>query len=184
MGYKFKNRTSKDEPELKDLIPLQIYIPKNMFQKLEMISAEREIPKTRLAAYAIFNELELGDQAFTFRMDMPDEPYINGEYAKQASLLMNVINLFKNGISLDFLVMGKEMAKIFDVKTLMLAYRELLENEMVYEIHPSKVKGIPGKYHKDFIHVMPVKVKYGPGEIGNKLNGEGPLSDAIKKSKK
>lgn len=182
MGYKFKNRISKDEPELKDLMPLQIYITKNMFQKLEMISAEKVIPKTRLAAYAIFNELELGDQAFTFNMEIPDEPYVNGEYAKQASLLMNVINLFKNGISLDFLIMAKEMAKIHDVKTLMLAYRELLENEMVYETHPSKVRGIPGKYHKDFIHVMPVKTSHGSGQVGNnKLNGGIPLNDIINK---
>ncbi len=178
MGYKFKNRPN-EKVELKELLPLQIYIPKNMFQKLEIISAEKGIPKTRLAAYAIYNELELQDQAFNFNMEMPDTPYVNGEYAKEASLLMNVIKLFKNGISLDLLIMAKEMAKISDTKTLMLAYRELLENEMVYEIHPSKVKGIPGHYHKDFIHVMPVKIKYSPGDVNN--NGGIPLNDIIKK---
>lgn len=182
MGFNYKNRPEKKEKDI-PLTAITTYIPTDLFNEMKRQSGEKEIPMSRLAAYAIYNELELGPASFTFNIEMPTDEFIEGQYAKEASQLMGLINQFKNGISLDLLMMARRMAKIESEKTFMLAYRELLNAEVIYEVHPSSVR-MPGHYHKDYVHVMPMKLNLSDKEFKKKkLNGEGPLNDAIKSKK-
>lgn len=185
-GYwkKPKRETTSEKPTF--LVPIKNFtMPRALYNRVKEYSDKMEIPLTRLINYAIYNEMEMSN-AFEFDMTMPNKEYVPMEFAKEASLLMNLINDMPNdkGLGLDQLLLAKEAARIYDKDTLLLAYRELIENKMVYETHPSEFR-IPGHYHKDFVQVAPMKVRYTTEEFKNKkLNGEGPLSDAIKTQKR
>lgn len=177
-----QNKTS-EKPSF--LAPIKNYtMPRALYNRLKEHAERLELPITRLISYAIYNELEV-ENPFNFDMTMPNEPYVEGEYVIEASRLLDLIKEMPDnkGLGLDQLVMAKEAARIYDKKTLLLAYRELIEVEMVYNTHPSEFR-IPGHYPKDFVQVAPVKINYKTDQLKNKTlksKSEVPINDIINK---
>jgi hypothetical protein len=149
--YSYRNRPTLEGAKSSPLKKIEFYIPEILYNKIKMVSAEKEIPIARLASIALYNETET-ENPFNFDTEMPDTPYDPDAFTREAPKLMDLINSFKNGVGLDFLIMAKESAGIFTKEQLMLAFRELLEKDVIEKVHPSEI-GVKGHYHKDYFHV-------------------------------
>ena len=164
-----KNRRrfpAKKKLENDKFTELTLQVPNFMHDRIREFSQKRELPMSRLALYAIYNELEQSNP-FNFEMEMPNSEYIESQYAQQAANLFKLITYFPIGQGLDYLLMLKEEAKIYTKEEFMLAYRELLKSDMIELVYPVEAKT---KYHKDYRYVRSARhtikelkeAKYGP----------------------
>lgn len=165
-------------------IDITLTMPRSMYKKVSVIAHDKDMPVSRLMSYAVYNELET-ETPFNFDLSMPKEDFVEKQYFKQAEKLLALITSFPQfrGTGLDMLVMGRDFIGINSKEELMLAYRELLNAELIQIVNPKDVKS-NGRFPKDFIHVKPVVYRYSNNEVKNrapkKLNGV-PINDIINK---
>lgn len=126
----------KKDPLTEDpFVRLTAYVPRNIFTIIEIISAEKKIPISRLIAYALYNEVEDSADPFRFDLSLPEDEYIFGKYEHEAELLRQYLMKVPGGIGLDQLIMLKEDIGM-SPKKILLAYMELKESGRIEEYSP------------------------------------------------
>lgn len=116
---------------------LVVYIPKATARILRQKSEELGIPRSRLAAIAIDNELD-ATTPFHYPTPEPSNIYVEHAYANEASLLARFLGRFKQGMGLDMIMLSRRDIGIPNREELMLAVRELREADVLEEALPPK----------------------------------------------
>lgn len=141
---------------------VKVYIPKGTHQLLKEASEDLETPMSRLMAIALDNELD-ADVPFNYPCPMPDAPYVEYAYANEAGKIMRFLEHFPTGTSVDTLMLCRRDIGIESRAVFMLAYRELLEKNMIEDFKPTNTKF---KYGPDYKRVRAVGVE--PKELRKK----------------
>ena len=119
---------------------MRIFIPKSIYNILKFKSEEMRLPMQRLILFAMDNELDSGEP-FNYVTKTPDQSYVEYAYAEQATKLRSYLMKFPQGTGVDTLLLCRRDIGIPDRDILLLALRELVEQEIAIEIKPpSNVK--------------------------------------------
>jgi len=145
-------------------IGISASVSKSVSDKLEAFMKVRKLPIGRLIAMAIENELMKGVDAFTgFDLEQPSEPYEEYKYSDEASKILKYITKYGQ-MGLDMLLVLRHDMGIPDAYIFKLAFRELVEKEMVEKCTPY-TNVDPNKYPEGYTHwrlakeFRPTKVK-------------------------
>lgn len=174
MGFRFKPKRERAPHEGEDvLVKVETYIPRSMFEKLRNYSNELEMPKSRLLAYALYNEMYESAEPFKFETKIPDTENVqDGQYLKEAELLVGLIRQFPKGAGIDMLIMAREMIRL-SYDELLLAYRELVNLEQIVTVHPASAN-IPGIWRKNYFHALVKNKKEHEEEVAKKRSNRQP----------
>lgn len=131
MGYKQFRKRLPDEKMSREV---KVYIPKSLYDSLRTKSEQTKLPMSRLVAFAIDKELDQGDKAFSYDVEMPKTVYIEGAYIEEGGKIYRY--LVKNGtpLSIDQLVLARREIGILNKTTLLLGIRELIKRTTLVEL--------------------------------------------------
>ncbi len=127
---------------------IKVYVPKALSTMLRGKAKSMGLPVSRLVSYAIDNELE--SSAFNYPCPLPTVQYIDFAYVEEASRMYQYMTKFPSGAGRDQYMLCRFDMGIPDKNTFMLAFRELLQKEMIEERAPTRTKF---KYPKDYKYV-------------------------------
>lgn len=132
----------------------------NDYETLLFHSEASGFPKSRLIAIALHNEM-LKERPFQLPIQMPDTYYEEFKYADEAGRILNFLRKQDTGLGLDMLYMLRKKIGIEDGELFMEAWRELIEQNLVDEVKPSKkyYPNIPDNYTYYTVRGNNVKAK-------------------------
>jgi len=136
------NRTerSKLRREQNPFEKLTIFLPKTLSYMLREKSQETTIPMSRLVMYALDNELD-APNPFNYPVELPMCEFFDTAYASEAHSIATYLLKFPHGTGRDMLMLCRRDMDIPNRETFLLAYRELLNNEIIVEaVPPGKTK--------------------------------------------
>lgn len=133
-------RPKNNEPTPFDSI--RVFLPHSDKKLLADFSAKLGLQQSRLMAMAFDNEMDQ-KVPFHYPCTLPTAQYIEGAYTNEASKLLRFMDNFRYGVGRDMLMLCRREMGIPSRETLMLAYRELLENNMIIEVDPPKSEKNP-----------------------------------------
>jgi hypothetical protein len=116
---------------------LQTWVSKHVKGALMFRSMNNKIPISRLIAIALEHELER-EKPFEFDVTLPDEEYVEFAYADEAGRIMSYLRGDIQGFGLDMLCLLRHDIGIPDKQTFLLAFRELVNKEMVEAYKPTR----------------------------------------------
>lgn len=155
--------------------PVTVYLPKSLAAILKSYSDKRGLPVSRLVCYAVDNELDTA-HPFNYECDLPESPFVEYAYAAEASRMIEYLERFPSGTGRDVLMLARRDMSIPNRTELMLAYRELLETQMVEEYMPVRTKF---KFNRDYKYTR--LVGYKPQDVRKKkykqIEGESTSGD-------
>lgn len=125
-------RKSQEQLDNDPFICLKVYIPRSTFKMLDELRFERQVPVSRLIAYAIDNEFD-SKIPFNYPCALPAHDFIEYEYADEAARMATFMERFPAGVSKDSLMLLRRDMKIEQRSRVMGAYRELLTVGMIEE---------------------------------------------------
>lgn len=131
----------------------KLYLPRTIAGKIRKESDRTGIPMSRLICIAVDNEVS-NERAFYYPTEKPGSVYIENAYAAEASKVFDFMKYFKRGTGVDTLMLHRREMDIETPVTLMLAVRELLEQQMLFEIEPPR--GSQYKAVKGYKYLMPL----------------------------
>lgn len=124
------------------------FIGHKTLEILRKRAASMGLPVSKVIAFAIDNELDAA-HPFNYPCTLPTTIYIENAYADEAQKLFTYLRKFPTGIGRETLVLNRRDYGVPSRETVMLAYRELLERDLIEEVPPpgkSKFKGYPASY--------------------------------------
>lgn len=144
----FKNQWyGKRKPKEQDpMVSITVFISKGTAEKIKEISMNKDIPVSRLIAYAVDNELDCVEP-FSYDYSLPSIAYVENAYSDQAMKVYEYMKQFPKGIGLDTLLMGRRDAGLPDRLDFLMGYRELIMSKMIEEFYPLNSKF---KHAKDY----------------------------------
>lgn len=143
---RYSNRTYKKPREESDdaYVKIQVFVPKSIAAILEETSYARQQPLSKLVAIAVYNELET-EVPFYFDSTIPNVQFVENQYAKEATMLLDFLTRIGRGIGLDQIIMCRRDIGFPSKDVTVLAYRELLKAKLIEEYYPKESRF---KYHK------------------------------------
>jgi hypothetical protein len=139
MGYKqFRKRTPPSTEMMSREV--KIYLPKSLYDILKAKSEKTGLPMSRLASFAIDNEIvDQGiDAAFEYDCKMPENTYVEGAYVDEGSRIYRYLTRNGSPMSVDQMILHRRDIGVPEKLTLLLGLRELLERgTLVEEIYPT-----------------------------------------------
>ena len=156
MDIKSKNRwvsmkSNADDPFEK----WTVFVPKSIAKEMKKISIERDLPLSKLMVYAADNELDC-EIPFNYQYPMPTTDFVNRAYVHEAGKIFDYLKKFPKGTGVDTLLLCRRDIGVLNKETFMLAYRELLDSELVEEFYPQETKF---RYGKDYKYVKICEVQ-------------------------
>lgn len=116
---------------------IPVFLPKGTIAILRQKSAADQIPVSRLCAIAVDNELDQPN-AFHYSTQLPEEDFEDLKYFDEAGKLCNFLASFKDGTSLETLLLCRRDIGIQSRKALLGAYRELMVKNIIEEFTPKR----------------------------------------------
>lgn len=132
-NYPKKERKKEDEA----FAEVKIFLPKSLHFMLKAKSDKDRIPVSKLITIAVDNEMDV-DTPFYYPAIVPTTPYVESAYVDEAGKLYSFLEKVEYGIGLEHLLLCRRDIGIEDKSTLLLAYRELLKNDLVEEFYPDR----------------------------------------------
>lgn len=117
---------------------------------------------SRLIAIAVDNELDTA-APFNYECELPKAPFVPYAYSTEASKMAHYIGAyFPTGATLESIMLCRRQFGIIDRLTVMLAFRELMENQILEEFEKeNRITGITQIRYRlapqDTIKLKPVK---------------------------
>lgn len=133
----------------KQMIKISSYVSKHFYHRLKTLAGERKISLVRLVSIAVDNEFQK-EMPFEFDSDIPTEEYIEYAFANEAGRILTYMKSFRYGAGLDILLLLRHDMAVPDRDTFLLAFRELLEKQMVKAYKPIDKKYIV--YPEGYMH--------------------------------
>jgi hypothetical protein len=119
-------------------------------RKLDYLSRERKIPKSRLIALAVDNEF-LKEKPFDFELDsIEDEEFVDYAYVTEAGRIIDYLK-GNAGHGLDILMLARHDMGIPDRKTFLLAFRECWVKGFLEMFKPVKNRFSKAEYNEDYV---------------------------------
>lgn len=112
---------------------VKLYMSKATYEMLRIRSNAKGIPISKLVQVAIDNELD-APAPFSFLCEMPTQTFIENAYIDEAQKLAKYLIKFPSGTGRDQLMLMRRDIGIPNKETFMLAYRELLEANVIEEV--------------------------------------------------
>jgi len=123
--------------------PMKFLMPQHHSEKVREISKERQISIYRLLAFAVDNELQK-EIPFEFDISLPEQESLEFTYAEQGGMILDFVKTLRLGAGLDILLLLRYKIGIPDKQEFLLAFTELLNNEMLEAfVPPVKVGQFP-----------------------------------------
>jgi hypothetical protein len=142
MHKNFRGRSFNHNHDDDMFTEIRLYMPKSIHGILLAKSEAVHLPISKLNNFCVDNELEQGANAFFYDLDyeMPDTPYIVDAYAAEAMKILDVMKKVRSGLPLDQLVLCRRDIGIFEKRTFLLAFRELVKLELIESYYPEKAR--------------------------------------------
>jgi len=138
-------RTKRDD-ESHAMVNMNVMVPRATARIIQKVHEKTGLPISRLIAIAIDNEVSESVSPFNYPCLMPTSPYVEYAYADEAGKLLRFIQLYEEKpMTIEQLMLCRRDAGIPSREVFMLAYRELLEKNMIEEFSPRKETSEPGK---------------------------------------
>ena len=119
-----------------------VYLP---VKTAEIISdiAQGNASMSRLIAIAVDNELD-APTPFNYECELPKAPFVPYAYSTEASRLAIYIGAyFPTGATLESIMLCRRQFNVPDRLTVMLAFRELMENQILEEFEKeNRITGV------------------------------------------
>lgn len=130
-----------------DFTKIEINIPREMRTYIDEMSGKLKLPPWRLICYAIDNERDL-QVPFNFLIEEPTNKYVEHAYHEEATKIYNFLRKFRNGLGRDVLMLFRRHIGIENKITMMLALRECLQKEVIFETTERPKRGfeLPENY--------------------------------------
>lgn len=109
-------------------------LPRPIHAWLMLESAERELPASRLIAYALYNERQLKNP-FHFDLTLPTN-FVPDVYINEAGKLYRFLMRWKKGCSLDVCLLSLEEIGLQTKEELLHAYLQLKHSDIIDEVYP------------------------------------------------
>lgn len=136
MSYPLRRR--KPKPLTDNLFRMiNVYVPASVYIILAKASEEKEIPMSRLVAYALDNELD-SPTPFNYPSDLPTDEYKEFMYAKEAGRVMKWMNSVPGGVNKESIMLCRRDFGIETRREVLYALRELFEKDMIEEFRPNR----------------------------------------------
>ena len=102
---KWWNKSNPGDPFQK----LQLFIPLGMFKKIKEVSAKKQMPASRVIAWALYNAMTKLDNPFEVNVPVPTyREHVPDSHLDQAAKLFRFLAGFPAGLPLDSLLMFTE----------------------------------------------------------------------------
>ena len=105
-------------------------ISKQRHNEIVKLAKEKNLPMTRLASIAIYNEFQK-DKPFDFDFSIPEEEAEEYAYADQATKILSYMRAKKNGLPIDIMIPLHHEMNIADKETFLFAFKELIDKDFL-----------------------------------------------------
>ncbi len=129
---------------------IQVNLPRGMFDKIKLLSGKKQMPSSRLIAWALYNAMTKLEKPFEIEVKIPHyRDYVVDSHIDQASKLFKFLAGFPAGLPLDVLVMFADEIGIHPSEV-GYAYFQLKLDGVIIEEYPS-TSHFP--YHPDYRYI-------------------------------
>ncbi|MFM6929023.1 MAG: hypothetical protein ACKOX6_11200 [Bdellovibrio sp.] len=128
----------------KPLIGNNAILPNDVTKLLKQISMERNLPVSKLIAYAVDNELDCSTP-FNYKIEFPNIEYTEYQYAEEAGKILKYLmaHFQKVGTGLDMLMLCRRDIGIESKERFLMGFKTLMDKELLEEFYPTKVMFLP-----------------------------------------
>jgi hypothetical protein len=130
-GRRYPEKRKEDDP----FVEVKVYMPKSLHYILKAKSNEAHIPISKLICIALDNELDV-PVPFLYPTELPASPYVQDAYIDEAGKIYDFLKKIPYGIARDHLLLCRRDMSVQTREVLLLAYRELLETDLIEEFYP------------------------------------------------
>lgn len=116
---------------------IEVYIPNGTYKILSDMAEEKGMPKSRLVAIAIDNELD-APKPFHYPCNIPTDEYKEFMYAKEANMILKWLGVTK-GVNIESVMLCRRDLGLTSREEVLRALRDLFENDMIEKFKPKKV---------------------------------------------